>query len=551
MNALILLLVALVWFAFGYFIYSKFLEGKLFGKKGKEGISDKHLTPAHKFEKDNDYKPTKKEILFGHHFASIAGAGPIIGPILAVSYFGWLFVMLWITLGTVIIGAVHDYTALLLSVKNDGKGIAKVSEKVTNKKTFYIFSIIIWLTMMLIITVFSVSSADSLMQVPALVIPFFGITITAVLLGLMIYKLKWNKILSTVIAILLVVFFIWLGITFPINLPFSLAVSKIVWLCILFVYAFVASLLPVWLLLQPRDYISSVNLFLFLILGIVAVFLVSPMINAPATIPFDITKIPIWPILFITVACGAASGFHALVASGTTSKQLDKEKDARFVGYGGMIAEGIVATLVLIFVSAGLLWRPNINLAGSFQNALSQGWIVAFSSGFSNIVHQAFPLISASLLIVLGSLIVNIFILTSLDTSSRVGRMISSEVLPEKSKLKNKALLTLIILIPAFLLAITNSYSTIWRMFGSANQLIAAVVLIVVSAYLSERKKPIIYTMIPAIFMILTTIAALIIGILTYISEGNISLIIISCILIFFAFFVFISTILKIARKRK
>jgi len=554
MNALVLILIVLAWLIGGYFLYSKFLENKLIKP------NDKNKTPAQIFKDKLDYKPAKKAFLFGHHFASIAGAGPIIGPILAVSYFGWLFVVLWIALGSVIIGAVHDYLSLMLSVRHKGEGIAKLSEKTISKKTFYIFSILLWLTLMLIITVFAVSSAQSLVEVPQLVIPFFGITFTAICLGFAVYKFKKNKLISSLIALALVIGFIWLGIKFPISLPFTTIISQNIWLIILFIYALVVSLIPVWILLQPRDYVSSIFLFSFLAIGLLAIIIARPIINAPATIPFSISKIPLWPILFITVACGAVSGFHALVSSGTTSKQLAKESHGRFIGYGAMLAEALVAVLVLIFVTAGLKWSqgiPPIEDLNFFQNALSTGWVVAFGKGFANVVNSAFKFVPISILIVLGSLIVNIFILTSLDTSTRIGRMIADEAIPKKktSKFFKKFLLTLAILIPAFILAITNSYKTIWNMFGSSNQLIAGIVLIAISAYLVEHKKPIWYTLIPSFFMVITTLGALFYGLFNkngYIFGNlNIGLIIISGLLIIFGIFVFVETMIKIINIKK
>jgi len=541
-NALFLLIAVVIWFLAGYFIYGRFIERKLVKP------NDKNKTPAKLFKNNIDFKSSRKEFLFGHHFASIAGAGPIIGPILAVSYFGWLFVVIWVAIGSVFIGAIHDYLSLMLSVRHKGEGIAKISEKITGKRTFYIFSLLLWLALMLIITVFSVSSAESLVQVPELAIPFLGITLTAIFLGFSIYKYKKNKLISSIIAIIFVIFFIWLGIKFPIVLPFSANVAKIVWISILLVYALIVSLIPVWTLLQPRDYISSISLFLFLGIGILAIAISRPEIAAPASIPFS--QIPLWPLLFITVACGAVSGFHSLVSSGTTSKQLEKESDGKFIGYGAMLTEGLVAVLVVIFVSAGLKWgTPITGDINFFSNALTSGWIVAFGRGFANIVNSAFPFLALPILLILGSLVVNTFILTSLDTSTRIGRMIVSEVLQKKSKFNNKLFLTLLIILPAFILAITNSYATIWRMFGTSNQLIAGVVLIAISAYLIEHKKPIWYTIIPSIFMIITTVAALIYGLIDYVKTSNVALIIISIILILFALFVFIEISIKILKK--
>lgn len=544
MNSLTLVLIVLAWFLIGYFFYAKFLERKLVKP------NDKHKTPSEK-NKGVDFKPSKKEFLFGHHFASIAGAGPIIGPILAVSYFGWLFVVLWIALGSVLIGAVHDYLSLMVSIKNNGKGIAKSSEKITGKKTFLVFSALLWFTLMLIITVFSVSAAQSLVEVPELVIPFFGITGIAILLGFGVYKFKKNKLLLSIISTILMILFIYLGILFPIKLSLSVEMAQIFWIIILFIYALIISLIPVWIVLQPRDYISSIGLFLFLILGLISIIFTRPEINAPAIVS---SQFPIWPILFITVACGAISGFHALVSSGTTSKQLEKESQGRFIGYGGMLAEGLVALLVVIFVSAGLKWEsiPSSGDLGIFQNALSMGWIVAFGNGFANVVHSAFPFLGFSLLVILGSLIVNLFILTSLDTSTRIGRMIASETFSEKSKFNNKFILTLLILIPAFFLAITNSYATLWRIFGSSNQLIAAIVLLVISAYLIQLKKPKIYTLIPGIFMLITSIGALLWQIFHktgYLFEKNFVLIIISLILIIFALVVLYEIVKKVFQK--
>ncbi len=545
MNSAVLLLGVIVWLLGGYFIYSRYIEKKLVKPL------DRKKTPAKIYSKSIDYKPSNKFFLFGHHFASIAGAGPIIGPILAVSYFGWLFVTLWILIGSVFIGAIHDYLSLILSVRHKGEGIAKVSQKITGKRTFYVFSALLWFALMLIITVFSVSAAQSLVEVPQLVIPFFGITFTALLLGLGVYKLKTKIFPASVIAVLLVVFFIFLGITFPLSLPFSAETAQIFWISVLFIYALIVSLIPVWIVLQPRDYISSIGLFLFLLLGLVSVFIASPVINAPAV---KISSFPVWPILFITVACGAVSGFHSLVSSGTTSKQLSKEKEGRFVGVGGMLAEALVAVLVVIFISAGLKWTTPIGGdINFFQNAFSAGWIVAFSQGFANIVGQVFKFMNPKLLILIASLIVNTFILTSLDTSTRIGRMISSEALP-KIKYNNKFLLTLLILIPAYLLAITNSYATLWKLFGSSNQLIAAVVLLAITAYLVELKKPRWYTLIPGIFMIITTLAALIyqtFGSTGYLANGNIPLVVISLVLVLFALIVSYEVVKKIIWTRK
>ncbi|MBU1129416.1 MAG: carbon starvation protein A, partial [Nanoarchaeota archaeon] len=460
------------------------------------------------------------------------GAGPIIGPILAVSYFGWFFVALWILLGTVFIGAVHDYLSLMISVRNKGKGIAQISSKSLNKKSGKVFAFMIYLTLMLIITVFSVSAADSIIVQPSLVIPIIAISVIAVILGLAVYKFKKNTLVSSLIALVFVFFFMWVGYKVPVVLPFSLQISKLIWITILIGYGALASLIPVWVFLQPRDYLSSIQLILFLLLGFVSILIVKPIMNSPAIISGNF---PMWPILFITVACGAISGFHSLVASGTTSKQLAKEKHGKFIGYGGMIAEGLLALLVLLFVGS-LSWNSGeIN----FFNSLSESWIIAFGNGIGNVVSQLnISFLSFSIASLIGIFMVNQFILTSLDTSTRLSRLVLAESFDSKI-LKKKYIGVLVTIIPAYILAITNTYSNIWRMFGTANQLIAAIALITISAYLIEHKQKIKFLIIPTLFMVVTTLAALFWGLFNsssgYLFTGNWLLSLISIVLIILA----------------
>jgi carbon starvation protein len=290
-----------------------------------------------------------------------------------------------------------------------------------------------------------------------------------------------------------------------------------IWITVIFAYAFVASITPVWILLRPRDYLSAIQMILILGVGFIAFFIARPVINAPSYISGSV--FPIWPILFITVACGAISGFHGLVSSGTTSKQLAKESHGKAVGFGGMILEGLLAILVTVVVISGLNWGVG---AGGFQDTLNQGWIVLFSTGFGNIVGNIVPVLSVGVAALLGAFMVNQFILTSVDTSTRLGRLIISESL--FPKLKNKVLTTLMILIPAWLLAITNTYETMWRLFGTSNQLIASITMMGVSAYFVSKKTKVKFILIPALFVLVTTLSALLY--LTfraggYISEGN------------------------------
>ena len=474
-----------------------------------------------------DYSPSKKPFLVGHHFASIAGAGPIIGPILAVGYFGWLPTVLWILCGVVFIGAVHDYATLMASVRNKGRGISNLAKDYLGKRSGWIFGFMLLVTLILVLTVFSVSTADSFIKKPELVIPVLGITFLSLVLGFVVEKTKINYKLASLVAIILVFILAWVGFKNPVSLPFvDEILVKNIWVTIIFLYAGIASIVPIWLLLRPRGYLSAIQMLLTLLLGIVAILIVHPMINAPAYISNG--SFPLWPILFITVACGAVSGFHGIVSSGTTSKELAKESHGLSVGYGGMLLEAGLAIVVTIVAIAGLSWSSGVQ--NSFQLTLEKGWIVLFSTGFGNIVGQLnIPLIGVSFAALLGAFMVNQFIFTSVDSSTRLGRFILSENL--FPKLKNRFVTTLIVLIPAWILAITNSYDTLWRLFGSSNQLIASISLITVAAYFVSKKKKVKFLIIPSIFVLVTTLSALMY--LTfksggYLASGNFILAIIS-----------------------
>jgi carbon starvation protein len=525
-NAALIAIIGIAFLVGNYFLYGKYVERKIKPTNKK--------TPAVLNKDKVDYFPANKFFLFGHHFASIAGAGPIIGPILAVSYFGWAITSLWIVLGTVFIGAVHDYLSLMLSVKNKAKGISKITGKVLNKKSGKIFALMIWITLTMILATFSVSAADSIIAQPRLVVPIIAISFIAIALGISVYKYKTNALVSSLIALVFAFFFMYVGYKIPLSLPFSIQFSRILWITLLILYGAIASLVPVWIFLQPRDYLSSIQLILFLFLGFISILIVRPIINSPAIVRGNL---PLWPILFITVACGAVSGFHSLVASGTTSKQLAKEKHGRFIGYGGMIAEGILALLIVLFVSS-LKWDTG---SMNFLGSLGEGWIVAFGNGFGNVVSKigisflTFPIAS-----LIGAFLVNQFILTSLDTSTRLSRMIISENFNYKI-FKSKLFCVIIAIIPAYILAVTNTYANIWRMFGSSNQLIAAIALITISAYFVEHKKKIKFLIIPTLFMIVTTLAALLYGLFSktgYLFTGNWLLAIFSIALIILALIV-------------
>ena len=543
MNAGIIVLVAILWMYLGYRFYGRFIEKKL-------KISDKNKTPALTNKNRVDFSPAKKVFLAGHHFASIAGAGPIIGPILAISYFGWLPVAIWVLIGSVFIGAMHDYISLIASVRNKATGVAAITKKHLNKRAGWVFGLMIFITLILIVTVFSVSSAESIIEKPSLIIPLATITLVALLFGFGIEKYKFNHGILITSAIILIALSIWAGEVFQISPQvINPDITRIFWITLIFAYAFVASVIPVSVLLRPRDYLSSIQLMFTLALGFIGILILGPLIEAPAYISGG--SFALWPILFITVACGAISGFHGLVSSGTTSKQLSKESDGKRVGYGGMLLEGLLAILVTVVVISGLKWGEG--LAGGFQDLLGKGWIVLFSEGFGNIVgNLGIPLITISVAGLIGAFMVNQFILTSVDTSSRLGRFVFSETL--FPKIKNRFLVTFIVLIPAWLLAVTNSYQTLWRLFGTSNQLIASITLIGLSAYFISKKIKVKFILIPMLFVLVTTMYALLY--LTfraggYFSEGNLALAIISLLMFILGSIVSYEGFKEIFKKRK
>jgi len=503
MNSAVLAVLVVIWFAFAYNWYGKKMEDKLVVP------NDDEPTPAVELNDGVDYYPAKPIILFGHHFSSIAGAGPILGPVAAVAAFGWGGTILWIMLGTVFIGAVHDYLSLMVSVKFKGNSIPEIAQEVIGRRARNLFSIFVLITLILIVAVFGFVAAKTLMSTPAVVIPTFGVIPVAMLFGYLVYRQNFSTTTGTIAALALLFFLIWLGYKVPVSLPLSDQASFAVWFILLMLYGLIASVLPVWLLLQPRDYISTWVLIIGMAVGLIGTLITHPQINAPVFTSFTTAKGPMWPMLFIIVACGAISGFHSLVGGGTTSKQLAKQSHGRLVGYGGMLTEGVLATLALLTVSAGLFWKAP---AGMEQYALFDvlnegGPIKAFGMGYGRLVE---PLLGVFGML-FGITMLKTFVMTTLDTTIRLGRFLAAELIgPSVPLLKNRFAGSIFIVVPAFYLGYTGTYNIIWPMFGASNQLVAALALLVVTAYLVGVKKPTKYTLYPAIFMIVTTIGALI-----------------------------------------
>ncbi len=511
MDSILIIAGVIIFFLLGYKFYGGLIERELVDPRSE------NQTPAVSMKDDVDFVPARKAVLFGHHFSSIAGAGPIIGPIVAIGSFGWVATLGWIVLGSLFFGAVHDYLSLMVSVRNRGASIADVAEKTMGKTSKMIFSIFLWTALVLVVAVFGIVGAKTLVAKPVMVIPAFALIPIAMLFGYALSRKLVSLWLGTLLAVGADLVFIYIGYHYPIVINSELlGLSPLMfWFVILLIYAGIASVLPVHILLQPRDYIATYKLYMALILGISAILIIHPPVNAPAFISLQSSHGPIWPMLFILVACGAISGFHSLVAGGTSAKQLASEKDGRLIGYGAMLTEGVLAVMTLILVGAGLYWsKPtgiDVNMAQlGFHETLKGGWIVTFGSGFGNLVHQLLPFISFPLAMLFAMITLNTFVLTTLDTATRVTRFMIQESLGAKVPLlSNKYGALLFVLAPAGWLGITNSWTKIWPIFGATNQLVAALALFVVSAYLVGIKKPTKYTVYPAFFMIVTTVAAL------------------------------------------
>lgn len=514
MSSLALSLMVLIWFALAYRFYGRFIERTLV-KPDPAAV-----TPANQFNDGLDFSPGKKMFLWGNHFASIAGAGPIIGPIVAVSFFGWGPTLLWVALGAVFMGAVHDYMSLIISVRHKGQGIGALAVSAVGRLAANLFAIMLLVVLILIIAVFMVSVANAFVSMPALVIPTFGLVAVGLLLGLALERWHVPVWLAAPLAVALAYSLIWVGYEIPIALPAAWGREAILafWLTALAAYCLLASVAPMWLLLRPRDFICGVQLGVGMLLGFAAIAIVQPMVNAPFAegVSAGVTR-PLWPILFILVACGAISGFHSIVSTGTTARQLDNERDARGVAFGGMLMEGALSLLVIMVVAAGLKWGFAPEGAAPavanhyFGTALKRGWIVAFGTGFGNVAgHMGLPWLTAAGATLLGATMVKSFIMTTLDTGTRLARFLVNETVGhEAPSLNGRWLATLVVLAPAFVLALTNTYTQVWKLFGATNQLIAAVALLTITSYLARQRLPLRYTLLPALFMLATTTAAL------------------------------------------
>ena len=543
MSSIVLVLIGLLVFYLGFRFYSKFIGNRIF-----KIHEDDQIMPSKALEDGIDYVPTKKHILFGHHFTSIAGAAPIIGPCVA-AYWGWLPALLWILLGTIFMGAVHDFGALVTSVKEKGRSIADIASNTISKRTRLMFLSFVILLIWLILAVFAMVIADLFVAIPSSVIPINIEIIIAIIMGFLIYKKKIDILIPSLFALALLYFFVWVGTKVPIDLTTTMAVQDVknLWIIMLFIYSAIASLLPVWTLLQPRDFINSHQLFVGLGLLFLGIFISQPVVDAPAIRSLSEPDVPgIFPLLFVTIACGAISGFHGLVASGTSSKQLEKLSDARVVGYGGMIGEGALALASTISAVAGIALVTNSNLP-AVGPVTDLNWNVYYDTWAhaSENKAAAFVLGGGALIQTLGiptivantlmAVLVISFAATTLDTATRIQRFILNEfgIATGVRALSNRYMATIVAIIPAILLAFWNVVEpgtgtmrqagwVLWPIFGASNQMLAGLTLMVLTLYYWQKKRPILPLLIPMFFVMGITITALVVNAIQFYGQNSI-----------------------------
>lgn len=557
MSGIMMMVIAIVVLGGAYLLYGRYLEKKW-------GIDPNAKTPAYELEDGVDYVPADTNVVFGHQFASIAGAGPINGPIQA-AVFGWLPVLLWILVGGVFFGAVQDFASMYASVKNKGRTIGYIIEEYIGKLGKKLFLLFCWLFCILVIAAFAdvvagtfngfnADAAGTITKVAAngaVATTSLLFILEAVALGCIIKYGKLNKWANTAIAIVMLVAAVALGLQFPVFL------SRETWHIIIFIYIMIACVVPVWALLQPRDYLNSYLLIFMIVGAIVGIFVANPSCNLNAFNGFTVNGQYLFPILFVTIACGAVSGFHSLVSSGTASKQIKNEKNMLPVSFGAMLMESMLAVIALIAVASfaageaeaqGLTTQPQI-FAGAIANFLSA----------AGLPHE--------LVFTLINLAVSAFALTSLDSVARVGRLSFQEFFmdddvdeeqmsPFLKVVTNKYFATILTLVLAYLLAKVG-YAEIWPLFGSANQLLSVLALVACAVFLKKTKRQGVMLWVPMAFMMAVTFTALSMTIIklgkafatTGLSLGNTLQLVFAVLLLILGVIVAIQGIKKLAEK--
>ncbi|MBN2309691.1 MAG: carbon starvation protein A [Candidatus Hydrogenedentes bacterium] len=513
-----MLLIAIVFFLVVYRFYGRFMAAVYELDKDKK-------TPAEEINDGVDYCPAHPAVLTGHHFASIAGAGPIVGPIAAAALFGWLPAFIWCLIGAAFLGGVHDMGAVASSIRHGGKSVGEVVNRWMGGRAKKLFLCFTWLALVLVLAVFLELSAKTMAGSPAVAFSATLYIVLALVFGVLLYKCHVPLWVMTIIMVPIVLGAVWYGLSAAwVQTVFAHSVDT--WRFVLAGYIFVASVLPVWLLLQPRDYLASYMLYFALIIGFIGMVFGAGRfeITLPAFKGFNPADAEyLWPSLFILVACGAISGFHSLVASGTTSKQIRKETDAKLIGYGSMLLEGVLAVMAI----------GTVMMAG---DAVATQPVATFSEGFGKFASLVG--IRPEVGVALGALAINSFLLTTLDTATRLGRYQLQELTNMKA---DRYTATIIGVAVALALLYIRSgekaaWQLIWPIFGASNQLVAALALMGVGVWVAKGlKKGTLFLMVPAGFMMVTTFVGLLLLIKTNLASGNYLLVVVGVVLLVLA----------------
>ena len=548
MSSLILVLVGLAMMAAGYLLYSKFLGKRVYQ------LSDAYTTPAHTMEDGVDFVPTNKYVLWGHHFTSVAGAAPIIGPAVAVIW-GWVPAFLWVTLGTVFFAGMHDLGALWASQRHRGQSIGTLSGRYIGARGRNLFLVVIFLLLLMVNTAFAVVISNLLISTPTAVIPTWGAIVVALLIGQAIYRFNWNLPLVSVVGVAALYGLMILGDQFPLALPETMLgiPDRGWWIIFLFAYAFVASLLPVWVLLQPRDYINGLQLFVGLIILYGSFFIVRPEIVAPSLRDAVPDGTPgIFPLLFVTIACGAISGFHGIVASGTSAKQLDKETDARFVGYFGAVGEGLLSLGTIIATTAGYKTLTDWE---NVYNEWNAGGVDAFIAGGGDLMNEGLGIPTSLSATILATMAV-LFAATPMDSGIRLQRLVVSEMAELAGVKLSGAVATVIAVGCALGLTFSMGLDgsggmLIWPLFGTTNQLMAGLTLSIVVIILTQLRRPTWPVLIPLVFVTAMSLWAAVLQVRTFLEAGNWLLLVLDVIIICCAIWVIVEAFTAITKARK
>ena len=552
MQSLMIVLLGLAGMAFGWFVYSKFIATKIYQ------LDPNFVTPANEFNDGVDFVPTNKYVLWGHHFTSVAGAAPIVGPAIAV-YWGWVPAVLWVTIGSIFFAGVHDFGALWASSRHKGKSIGALSEDVIGKRTRALFMIVIFLVLLMVNAVFGVVIAGAFVNTPNAVFPAWSAIVVALIIGQLIRR-NFNLTLLSVLGVMALYCSIYVGSVLPIELPAGMwgLSANANWIIILFIYAAIASMLPVWVLLQPRDFINGMQLFVGLFLLYGAVFLSLPDVSAPAFNNSMTADAPsLVPLLFVTIACGAVSGFHGIVSSGTSSKQLNKETDARFVGYFAALGEGSLALITIVAVSGAALaatpeiWHQIYDKYGSAgAGTFIQGGAQMITNGWGLPVSVSTTLLATMVALFAG---------TTMDSGVRLQRYIIQEWgdIYGIPLFKQGIAATLIAVTCCLLLAFGAGGAsgsgglTIWPLFGSTNQILAGMTLLVISVMLIKMGRPARYTMFPMVFVLITSCWAAILKLMEFWASENWLLVVIDVVVLITSLMVILEAIAVISKFRK